>query len=186
MEIKNCKCACGNISFKGQFILQVFHLCVDANGLQFLKTLFLLQSQSIEMQYTKNIKKCFYKKIQSDILCLFCGTIFRTLICDSKIYIEKIQRANLSIQKICQYQINMHKQYYYMNNKISNIAFATVLQPIKQIKTQKEEKNLENDLITQKLFDENDTDFDLMFSNKFEPFIGSYKYQIIDKPVDEC
>lgn len=183
MEITSNKCSCGNIILKGLLVPLFFQFNVDKNGLQFCNTLYLIKSQTIELQNSNNLKICSHKNAPSDIFCFRCGTIFRAVIGESKLYLEKKQIVHLSTDKMNKYQ-NSHNNSY-INKKFHITSITNILKPLKKQKIQiKEQLNADKNSINQHSFDEYDTDFELMFSNKYEPFVGSFKNQIINNPYD--
>lgn len=91
---------------------------------------------------------------------------------------EKIKPDNIS-NRITQQCPNKYlSQKLYKNKNIYAIPFSN-----KNLDLNNKEKNkicIQNNSLKQVCnnIDENDTDFELMFSNKYAPFVGSYEYHI--------
>ena len=127
MEIAS---SCGNIILKGLLVPLFFHFDAEKNGLQFSKTLYLIKSQTIELQNSNIEKTSSYKRFSSDIFCLRCGTIFRALIGESKFYLEKKQIIHLSTEEMHKYH-NINSNWY-LKNKIQTTSFTNILKPMKK------------------------------------------------------
>lgn len=183
MEITSNKCSCGNIILKGLLVPLFFQFNVEENGFQFCKTLYYIKSQTVELQNSNNTKICSHKNAPSDIFCFRCGTLFRALIDESKFYLEKKQIIQLSTGKMNKYQ-NIHNNSY-LNKRIHKTSFTNILKPLKKQKIQLEKQfKTDNNSLNQHSYNEYDTDFELMLSNKYAPFVGSFKNQIINYQCD--
>lgn len=176
MKVSSCSCACGNVLIKGQLAPQCLHYYTEKDGQNVYKTFFSLQSQSIDIQEFKDGNKCLYNKTHSNMKCLICGTSFRALSCDNKIYLEKTQPYNhlskKQLQKCCKNH-QLHK-----NNNVFIVPFSSIIKPL-ALNEKGDQINSQIDKANQQVcskFDEDDTDFEIMFSNQYDPFIGSYKH----------
>lgn len=188
MKKTNCSCNCGNIFIKGQLVPLCFHYNIDKDGFQLCKTHYLMQSKSIEIQNTKSTKKNLHRKIGIDLKCTLCETAFRVITCDSKLYLEKSSHVHLSNEKLHQYSNNYHFYKSIKNNCILVIPFTSFMNS-SSVNNNKQDSQiyLPNDPLDRQVnnkLDEGDTDFELMFSNKYDPFVGSYEYHM-NIPFDE-
>ena len=153
----SCLCMCGNVQIKGQMVLQNMHQCInsyDRKNTQNCKSLFLILSHPIEIQNLTNCKGSLHSESCDYTRCTKCGTVFRFFSCNKKSYVEKIiqskppQRQS-NKSKICLSQKNNHIQNL---NHYSDSGSTE--------------------------YNEEDIDFELMFSNKYDPFIGSSKNRV--------
>lgn len=170
MIVSCCTCNCGNIHIEGQLMPQLHHQFTEKGGHKFCKTFFYLKSHSLNFQNSRDGKKHTLSKSSSNVRCLVCGTSFRAISCDQKLYLEKSQPFKNS-NKLCQkYFQNNQMNNLLKNNNVLVVPFSILLKqiPCKQITNECADANNK--------FNENDTDFELMFSNKYDPFVGSYEH----------
>ena len=153
MNLSCCSCCCGNIKIKGSMVPQSIHPKVsslETKSFRPGKSYYLIQGNSIEIQNKKEHKRCIQSSQScNSIKCTTCNTIFKFYSNYKKTYMEKIIHFNEIEASSDQKQANL---------------------PQSNDKSQKENNSNEFD---QKDI-ENDCDFELMFSNKYCPFVGSY------------
>ena len=91
---------------------------------------------------------------------------------------ERIKPANITNIITQQCPNKYLSQKLYKNRNVYAIPFSN-----KPLDLNNEERNklcIQNNFLKQVCnnIDENDSDFELMFSNKYAPFVGSYEYHI--------
>lgn len=165
--MNNSFCVCGNIQIRGQLVSQNSHL---DNRSKISKAIYKIDLQSIEVQNTQRMKKHVQSKTCLKMKCLICETIFQFIYL-KKLFLEKTQPIYHSYKKFHIQKVNM-----------SSFVLFENLFSFEQKKEEKKKCLTEHTI----KFNEEDTDFDIMFSNKDEPFVGSYKQQEISVPIDEC
>lgn len=176
-------CNCGNMVIKGQLTS-----LSSSNDIvtKTIKTLFEIDFQSLEIQNIQRAAKHLCNKSYIRVKCLLCQTVFKMFSISSQLYFEKVQPINHSSKQFQSYLNNNQKQ------KINNstiIHFSDLFRPFvfsnKRESKEPAQNESQNQLESNKFNDE-DTDFDIMFSNQYDPFVGSYKQQNISIPFDEC
>ncbi|KAK8861006.1 hypothetical protein M9Y10_012698 [Tritrichomonas musculus] len=201
MNISCTCCACGNVRVKGEFIRQSLNQTIQlnkANDHQFNNILLMNKLHSIEIQNFKNIKGNLLNKSCSDIMCAQCNTIFHLFTSKGKIYMKKVQNYNnhtVSPHKATSSIQNGQTELSHLNACSAIIPLIPLPQPLvskdKQMNIcQPAQSNLlikkassiyddSNEFYTDTnindKINENDTDFEIMFSNRYLPFVGSYK-----------
>lgn len=149
-----CSCNCGNMQIKGTIV----PLCINSSDASKeskssrpSEIFFSIQSQAVKILNNKRHKKSIIKPAElHSIKCSDCGTIFKFYSHRNKIYLERILPSFQSQNNIVQEQA---KENQYKN------GFQDLIN----------ENNINNKYI------EEDGDFELMFSNKYYPLIGSYE-----------
>ena len=178
MKISCCCCTCGNLRIRGQLSQQCKfpNTPIPERGInQISKTLFSIQPSTIEIQKIKKEKGFSSNKPCSDMKCTICGTTFRFLRCHGNSYMERIQMPSRSTT------INGPKKAICKNTRkpsqSSNKIQSQVMDEGNELNIESLSKNMIDKMIGE------DCDFELMFSNKFEPIVGSYE-QKINMPLD--
>lgn len=157
MSIPCCSCCCGNVQIKvqGNMIQQSIRSKISSYEKKSPRFLYLIQGKSIEMQNIKRSKVFSHGESCECTRCMRCGTAFRFFYNNKNLYMEKIQLPNYAQNA---FECNHHRLSR-TNDKINSIDL-----------------NAHSDKL--ELFDvksnENNVDFQLMFSNKYDPFVGSY------------
>ena len=156
MYVPSCSCSCGNVQIKGKIVQLHANPRVPNSEKKtpgICKSIFIVQSNSIEIQNKKQSKKQMeHISAISHIKCPECCTTFRFFTNNKRNYLEKVQFNDYS-QNI-------------VNNKKEKFLQC-------DDQSENEEKNIDINHI------EDDCDFALMFSNKYCPLIGSYKNNIV-------
>ena len=196
MNLSSCSCICGNVQIRGQLTLND----IEKDCFQFLKTVFSIHSQSIDVQSFKRIKKSLLSKTCIEVKCLQCGTTFRIFSSEGKTYIEKTQQSifsNRQLHEQCSDEYQFKKLDKSNNSFVihfSNLSDQSILSDkqntqFKQINSHLSSQldsltqHMEEFSIDQKInknllgnkYNDDDIDFEIMFSNKYDPFVGSYE-----------
>lgn len=178
MSSCSCACTCGKLLFKGQLIPQCLHHSTMKKGVIIRKSFYSIESL-IEIENDKCSKLCSHDLSLTKMKCMTCGTTFRVLSYESKLFLEKAQQLNISNQRLPQFQGKCQLQNLHKNNNISVIPLYKVTKPLNNL--QDEQSALQSEQLNQQTCEKcNDTDFELMFSNEYDPYVGSYKYHIED------
>lgn len=151
MSISCVSCSCGNIQMKGTVLYKSKCLSIHIDrpeNFHFYKNIFVFNQNSFEIKKSKQLKKFYSNNSFMNLKCKKCGICFH-LTCKDKIYLQ---------------------QFIILNSKNKNFL-------------QKKDIKM-NDLNDHDWKSNNidckfnvDCDFELMFSNKDEPFVGSYKQE---------
>lgn len=182
MKTMCSSCTCGNILIKGNLVSQCLHHDIQT---KMSKTLFSIDFHSLQMRNFNRIARCLINETCSKVKCLICGTIFKFFYKNLHLYVEKTQIINNLCKK---YQYCFNQQQLQSINRSVIILFANLFKPL-ALFNQNESKisfqNESNNQLKNSNFNDDDTDFEIMFSNKDEPLVGSYKQQNVTIPIEE-
>ncbi|KAK8840332.1 hypothetical protein M9Y10_030889 [Tritrichomonas musculus] len=171
-----CSCLCGNIQIRGNLCEQnKFHNFkqVEQQQKSKKKALFSFQPHTIEIHITVKEKASNFCNTCSDMRCLNCGTIFHFLSIKGNPYFERIQ-----------FPIKFPSQMILIPKKNhENISLDHCLQNSSKNRTENSFNEINHDFcsLNSNIINQNydaDGDFEIMFSNKFDPFVGSYETKL--------
>lgn len=178
MNISSCSCTCGNLRIRGLLNQQSHYPHSQASGRdQLSKTLFSIQPHSIEIQRIRKEKGNLHNKPCSDMKCTICGATFRFFSCKGNSYMERIQPTHKHCNKIPT-NTNFNSK---SNGDEVQLAQQTNQSNNNHLQNSLSVDNRNTDYFNKNLLDKmiiGDSDFELMFSNKYDPVVGSYEQQI--------
>lgn len=155
MNVSCCTCLCGQVKIRGSMIPLNKHQNISAKEMtssQFRKSLYVVHTKLIEIQRKKQSKKYILQgQTMNPFSCLTCNTSFKFYFHNNKAYIEKSEPFDALNTLDCSKQkklLQCNDESRLDNNNHSENDHKPI---------------------------EDDVDFELMFSNKCRPFIGSYK-----------
>lgn len=206
-------CSCGNIRIRGQIVPHSVYPNIPSSEKEHLRccrNLFTVQSQCIEIHNFNNIQARSLSKICSELKCTTCGSLFLFFYCNGYSYFGRTrpkitypprhqQDTNccksltkhpqiLSIKKPNDNRKMTGSLPSFLKPLISNQKIGSSTQEIPKKSTTdnislNEGTNLSFSKAEDNDFMSSDIDFELMFSNKVEPIVGSYK-QDMNVPLD--
>ena len=178
MKRAACCCNCGNISANGQILPPGAAPNIPPTERRFFsgcRQIFLIRSKTIVVRDIRNLQARMLSPTTAD-LCCSCGTIFRFYCGRGYSYFSKLTTPNNGTP-------NTNSATQISTAQIPHILAPLIshnsTQPKVQIQFHPQEPSPENTQINNTALNGNeDTDFDLMFSSKIDPIVGSYKQQI--------
>lgn len=169
MSITYISCSCGNIQIRGNIIRKSKLVLSNTNrcqNLHFCKKKFILFNNSFEIQKCKQIKRFGPNCSCLNFECQRCGDYF-FITCQEKLYLQQVIKLNTksgNLNKANKIELNSKSEYLKQSKKI---------ELNKKMELSEQNLKMKNDDC--KIND--DCDFELMFSNRYEPFVGSYKQE---------
>lgn len=207
MKVSHCSCSCGNLKIKGKIVPNCMYPNIPLTGkehLRLCKNLFSIQPQSVDIHNYNQICGHTLSKVCSSLKCTACGSTFLFFSWAGYSYFGKIQQQSEKNNKLSQnhkiskyngHPLAEHPQNIFSNhNHDSSISmslpnmFKYLISNNKQkfVSQENEKKSIDqnNFQVTEKKYDEdenffaNDVDFELMFSNKSAPYVGSFAHDL--------
>ena len=179
MQNQLFSCDCGNLKIAGQKLPRSVYPNIspsDRERLRNIQSISYVKQQGIEIRDTRQVHVRLLSPTCADMHCI-CGALFRFFIGRGFSYFGRICNSDQGNQQVPNPSDTYPQSLLYTGNNLPKILMPLISKRPNQGQINKIDRHSLNPF--NEIVNNIDTDFDLMFSNRLEPVVGSYKKSTI-------